>query len=91
MARNNDAPILVMNDDNDLDIMTDEDPTDCAWCLSWQAKRQGKSLQEVMGNGSHGTCETHAEIEYTRYKLSRMGPLVDQVAARPRSHSLYQK
>lgn len=81
MARNDNA-ILVMNDDNDLDIMTDEDPTDCAWCLAWQGK--------ALGEGSHGICEIHAEISYTRYKLSRMVPLVDQVAARQRSHSLYQ-
>jgi hypothetical protein len=67
----------------DLSVMTSEESTDCAWCLT----ESGREL----GNGSHGICEPHAELTYQQCRFDRTPSYVEQIAADRRSHSLFQR
>lgn len=41
-------------------VMTDEDDTDCAWCL--------EEAGLPMGNGSHNICPPHKNKVYAAYQ-----------------------
>ena len=72
-----------MSRNQKLQTMTSVDSTDCAWCLH----RNGQDL----GEGSHGICEPHSEIEYARYQVSRVPSAIEEDAADRRNHSLFQR
>jgi len=73
---------VVTTESSDIATMANEISTDCAWCLSWQGIE--------FGEGSHGICEVHSEIQYIRYQLSRMPSAMEQNAEYQRNHSLVQ-
>jgi hypothetical protein len=53
--------------DNELPVLvwtgTDEDTTDCAWCMT----EQGQDL----GNGSHGICGDHSASLLKKFKADK--------------------
>lgn len=65
--------------------MDNQESPQCAWCLVRQV------AQEPQEGESHGVCIPHAEIEYMRYKLSKVPSAVNEQAEDQRRHSLYQR
>jgi hypothetical protein len=51
------------HDDQPALVMTNEDTTDCAWCLQEQGL--------PMGEGSHGICGMHARQAMEQYKAEK--------------------
>lgn len=62
-------------------VMTDEDSTECAWCLRHKGKPQGE--------GSHGICEVHAGLQYTRYQLSKQPSALNEGAKQQKKRSFW--
>lgn len=78
-----DASRARMAKNKTLDVMTDEEGTDCAWCNRHKGVPQG--------DGSHSVCEPHAELAYLRYKVSKVPSALDVQAAEQRQSSLFQR
>lgn len=71
-----------MAKNKDLQTMTNEDSTDCAWCPQEGEPQEGQS---------HGVCLGHATIMRMQRQVNRVPPAIDEDAADRRSHSLFQR
>lgn len=70
-----------MSIDQPIMVMNDESGTECAWCLCHQNK--------PLGEGSHGICPQHAELQYTRYQLSRRPSAIESNAKEQKKRRLW--
>ena len=64
-----------------LMVMNDESGTKCAWCM----RHQGRDF----GSGSHGICEVHAEIQYTRYQVSKQPSAIESYTKEQKKRRLW--
>ena len=68
-------------EDSDV-LVWDDESTECAWCLAHQGL--------PMGEGSHGICETHADIMRTKSQMRKIPSAVSKIAVESKSRSLWR-